>query len=251
MPIHTACLQFKPERGLVNANRQRLCNLFVEARELGAKLLVAPEMATSGYVFPDRGSILPSCETRDGESVETISALAVRLQATLVFGWPEIVAEEKDRLFNSAAVCFPNGERMYYRKNFLYETDKTWAEPGDNPYPVWTLDGGMKATLGICMDLNDPAFREHLRRESIRVCCFPTNWLDQDFTVWNYWAWCLQGSLTCLLGANTYGEEDHIRFRGESAILDGRVLLATAPSKGDQVIHALVPDEPTPFPDWS
>src|SRR5690606_27550018 len=132
--------------------------------------------------------------------------------------WPE-VDESSGRLFNSATVYFPDGaEPLFYRQRLLYDADTTWAEPGDTPYPVWTTDDGLRASLGICMDLNDERFITHLREADIRLCAFPTNWLDQGFSIWNYWAYQLQQTRTCLVAANTYGVEDETPFRGESAV---------------------------------
>jgi len=97
------------------------------------------------------------------------------------------------------------------------------------------------------MDLNDDRFIEHLRSTQTRVLAFPTNWLDQGFKVWNYWAWRLRDTQACLVAANRYGVEDGTTFSGDSAVLDGRTLLAWTGADGDGVILAQIPDEPTPF----
>lgn len=244
-----AALQFKPRRGAVEENRQRLSELIEQAARAGAEIVVAPEMCTSGYIFPDRQAIRPLLETRAGQTVEQFTALARRLGITLAFGWGEI-DEATDLFYNSATIAFDDATpALHYRKRLLYEADTSWAEPGDTPYPMWTTKGGLSATLGICMDLNDERFQQHLRDSGVRLCAFPTNWLDQGFPIWDYWAYCLRGSRTCLLASNTYGSEDETRFRGESAVLDGRVLLGYAPVSGQQIVLARVPAEPTPLPE--
>lgn len=243
-----AALQFKPWRGAVDENRQRLVYLIRAAAEAGAELVVAPEMATTGYVFPDRETVRASLETRTGPTHQLFSKLARELGITLAYGWAEI-EPDSDRFYNAATVAFGDGaEPIFYRKRLLYEADTTWAEPGDTPYPMWTTKSGHRASLGICMDLNDERFLNHLRKSKVRLCAFPTNWLDQGFSVWNYWAYCLRETETCLVAANTYGVEDETPFRGESAILDGRVLLAYAGSTGDDIVLAKVPPRPTPLP---
>ncbi len=241
-----AALQFKPTRGAVLENRARLLAMIQAAARAGATLVVLPEMCTSGYVFTDRESILQLCETRDGETYGLFQRVAQELGITLAFGWPES-DEASGKLYNSATVCFPRDGPLFYRKRLLYEADTIWAEPGDTPYPRWVTDEGLEASLGICMDLNDPRFLDHLVEEKIRLCAFPTNWLDQEFVVWNYWAWCLQRTQTCLVAANTFGTEDEVRFRGESAVLDGRVILGCAGSEGEEIVMAEVPPDPTPF----
>jgi Predicted amidohydrolase len=44
-------------------NRDRLLDLFRQAGEAGAQLVVAPEMAVSGYSFDNRQDIAPYTET--------------------------------------------------------------------------------------------------------------------------------------------------------------------------------------------
>jgi predicted amidohydrolase len=172
---------------------------------------------------------------------------AARAGITLCFGWPEL-DPASGLLYNSAGVCFSDGSIEFYRKNLLYDADELWAEPGDTPYPVWTTKAGLKCCLGICMDLNDDRFIEFLIQENIRILAFPTNWLDQGFKVWNYWAWRLRDTETCLVAANRYGEEDETPFCGDSAVLDVRTLLGWMEEDKDGVVLASVPPELTPFP---
>jgi predicted amidohydrolase len=231
----------------VEANRVRLTRLIVAAAEAGAELVVAPEMCCTGYLFSDRQAIEPYCETPDGLTACEFGGLARELGITLAYGWPEI-EPTSGRFYNSASVCFPDDRApLHYRKRLLYEADTSWAEPGDTPYPVWSTPGGLRTTLGICMDLNDDRFVEHLRRSDVRLCAFPTNWLDQGFSIWGYWAYRLHGTSACLVAANTYGVEDETAFRGETAVLDGRMLLGYAAPTGDDIVLARVPTEPAPL----
>lgn len=239
LPLKVAALQFKPERGCLKENRVRLEALIRLAAGRGAKLVVTPEMATSGYVFATRADIFEFCEPRIGESFSLFSTLAKELDITLVYGWPEFEVSS-GHLYNSAAVCFSDRQPIFYRKRLLFDADTTWATPGDTPYPVWHSDEGIKLTLGICMDLNDERFRAHLRASRARICAFPTNWLDQGVDVWSYWAACIRESQVCLVAANTYGVEDAVPFRGESAILDGDVLLGSAKRMGDEIVCATI-----------
>ena len=244
--LFVAAIQFQPLRGESQKNRNKLLFLLQQAIASGAELIVLPEMCTSGYIFHDRETILPLCEPRDGPSVKLFQREATRAGVTICFGWPEL-DPESSKLFNSAAICFPDGQTVFYRKKLLYDADVPWATPGDTPYPTWNSRNGLKCTLGICMDLNDDEFIEHLIKEEIRVLAFPTNWLDQDFKVWNYWAYRLDGTKACLVAANRYGKEDDTPFCGDSAVLDGRTLLGWTEDKADLVVTALIPPEPTPF----
>ena len=244
--MRVAAVQFEPLLGDLSRNRAALTLLTRTAARAEPELIVLPEMCTSGYVFPDKESIAVYCEPRNGPSVSLFQREAQRLQTTICFGWPE-VNESCGSLFNSAAICFPDGSTIFYRKNLLYEADECWAEPGDNPYPEWTSRDGHRCTLGICMDLNDDKFVDFLTERQIRVVAFPTNWIDQDFKVWNYWAYRLQNTRACLVAANRYGTEGGTKFCGDSAVLDGRVLLGMTEDKTDTVVWADIPIDPVPY----
>jgi N-carbamoylputrescine amidase len=246
--VLVAAVQFRPEWGQPNRNRARLLFLIDQAAQSGPELVVLPEMCTSGYIFSGPENVRTYCEDRQGRSVKFFQAEAEKHDLTLCFGWPEI-EPETGRLFNSAAVCRPQEEPLFYRKRLLFEADETWAEPGDTPYPMWRSKEGLLCCAGICMDLNDDAFIEHLAQHDVRVLAFPTNWLEQHIKVWNYWAWRLHGTQACLVAGNRYGTEHGTTFCGRSAVLDGRTLLGWADPQGDAVVLASIPPEPTPFPD--
>lgn len=242
-----AAIQFRPERGEVERNRNKLLLLLSQAGKANPELIVLPEMCTTGYIFREADEVRPHCEERGGKTERLFSAEAARIGATICYGWAELDPAD-GRLYNSATICFPDRSVLYYRKNLLYDADETWATPGDTPYPVWRSPSGYLCSLGICMDLNDERFVQHLKKAEIRVVAFPTNWLDQGFKVWPYWAWRLEDTKACLVAGNRYGTEDDTTFCGDSAVLDGRTLLGWTEERADTVVLALIPPEPTPSP---
>jgi len=121
--VHLAVAHKQPER-----NRQHLLALCREAGEKKAQLVVAPELALSGYSFADIRDMEPYAETADGP---TLSGLA---ELCRTFGYYVCVglAEREPRtgmLFNSAFVLGPEGEVVCrYRK---INAEFRWACPGD------------------------------------------------------------------------------------------------------------------------
>lgn len=200
-----------------------------------ADLVVLPEMCLTGYVFHSPEEAARVAEEPGGPTYEMLAPFA-RLGSTyLVAGFPE---KDGDYLFNSAMVIDPQGELEFvYRKTLLYEDDFPWATPGDSGYRIFATDAG-DFGVGICMDLNDDAFIEWLGRTRPRAVAFPTNWIDQGYNIWGYWAWRLLDLDCALVAANTYGPEEHTAFRGESAVLQQRTILAAAEAVGDCVIRA-------------
>jgi predicted amidohydrolase len=225
-----AVVQFKPRRGARNANLAGLATLTVQALQGGAKLVVLPEMAATGYRFPNPEAIRPMSEGPRGPTFRTFSPLARQHKAHLVVGFVE---DHEGRLFNSALVIGPDGRiDSLYRKRLLYIDDHTWASPGDLPYPIFQTPYGT-ATVGICMDINDPRFITHLRRAKPDVLCFPANWVDEGTDPQKYWANQLRGWSGTLVAADRWGEEDEVGFAGRSVVMRRGEALVSGPAEGD------------------
>lgn len=244
--MKVAAVQFKPDKGDGSGSLRRLCALAEQAAG-EADLVVLPEMAVTGYVFAGPEDVAPVAEAADGPTFQVLSGVAARNACWIVVGLPERAPD--GRLFNSALVIDASGELAFtYRKTLLYDDDLPWACAGDSGYEVFdTGHPGGRFTVGICMDLNDDGFVDWCTREDIRSVAFPTNWVDEGHRVWGYWAWRMRDTGAALVAANTYGPEAHTAFTGESAIIDGRVVLSAAPKNGDGFIVAEL--EPVQSPD--
>lgn len=225
-----AVVQFKPRRGARNANLNALVGLATRALEGGAKLLVLPEMASTGYRFPNPEVIRPMAEAPRGPTFKAFAPLAKAHKAHVVVGFVE---DFEGRLFNSALVIGPDGKiEALYRKRLLYIDDHTWASPGDLPYPVFKTPFGT-ATVGICMDVNDPRFITHVRRSRPDIVCFPCNWVDEGTDPRAYWANQLRGWPGTLIAADRWGEEDGVGFAGRSTVMRAGENLVDCPAEGD------------------
>jgi N-carbamoylputrescine amidase len=241
--MDVAAVQFRGDREDLDGRRASLAR-WIWGLGPGVDLVVCPELAVSGYVFQHPGEAILVAEDPDGPTCATLAPLARALGTWIVCGFVE---RAHDRLFNSALVLDPAGERRFvYRKTLLYELDESWASPGDSGYRIFDTDAGDFA-VGICMDINDPGFTDWLGAARPTALAFPTNWLDEGMDVRNYWAWRLTGTGTALVAANTWGIERGVAFRGHSAILQPRPqpadgppwwLLATASAEGDQILRA-------------
>lgn len=112
-----------------DTNRQRLLTLVQKAGEKGAHLVLAPELAVSGYSFANYNDMAPYAETADGP---TITALAQLCQAYALYACVGLA--ERDPLtgilYNSAFVLDPGGNIVCrYRK---INAECRWACPGDS-----------------------------------------------------------------------------------------------------------------------
>ena len=241
-----AVVQFKPRRGARNANLEVLTRIVTGALEAGAKLVVLPEMAATGYRFPNPEVIRPLAEGIKGPTFKTFSPLAKKYQAHIVIGFVE---DHEGRLFNAAMSIGPDGKvEAHYRKRLLYTDDHTWANPGDLPYPSFQTPWG-STTIGICMDINDPRFVTHVRRYRPQVICFPTNWVDEgNEQIHRYWSNQLRGWDGILLAADRWGAEDGVGFWGRSAIIKSGEVLVSGPPEGDGFHLFDLPPAPPPAP---
>lgn len=248
--MKVAAIQYKPHKGQREASWDALSRLISTAGEAGAQLIVCPEMALTGYLFQNAMAVFRVAEARDGLGYTQLAALAERYHTHIVCGYAELATEpgaSSPRLYNSARVVGPDGQLLCnYRKRLLYESDTTWALPGDVPYPLLRLPTAW-LSVGICMDLNDDRFTRFLRQKRPHLLAFCTNWLDEGAEVLPYWRYRLDGAPCHFIAANTYGEEEApghelTRFCGGSVILsaDGQVL-ARAPKSGNAVIVADIP----------
>jgi predicted amidohydrolase len=239
MNLSLGVVQFRPERGQKEQNLLALGALVDRALDDGLKLLVMPEMAATGYRFPDPDAVRPLAEPALGPTFERFSPRARAHRAHLIIGLPE--RSSTGRLYNSALVIGPDGELVAcYRKRLLYEDDETWATPGNTPYPSFATPWG-RATVGICMDMNDERFTHALRETQPDLVCFPTNWIDQGSDIYAYWTERLWGVDGALLAADRYGSEDGVGFWGRSAVLQRGQVLAHAPAEGDGVFSVSLP----------
>jgi predicted amidohydrolase len=236
-PMRTAAVQYKPPKGDIPAAREQLADL-ARVAAVGADLVVLPEMAVTGYVFPNAESARVVAEDPEGPTFRVLSTVARESATWIVAGFPERAGDE---LYNSAWIIDPAGQlESVYRKTMLFEADLTWATPGDSGYHRVETERGTFG-VGICMDLNDDSFIQWCSDANIDALAFPTNWIETGearFHVWDYWAWRIDQTGVALIAANTYGPEGDVVFCGQSLILRDRKVLASAPGTGDAIIRA-------------
>ena len=248
MPLKAGVVQFSPMYGRVVDNLVRLEQLVAEGVNQGAQLLVLPEMAWTGYLWPDADSVRPVCEEAGrGPGQNAVANWARKENVWISFGFPERTASA---LYNSQGLAAPDGRsHRTYRKSHLFEADEWWAHPGDSGFLQWESPWGPIGG-GICMDLNFPDLVKFHASAGTSLLAFPTNWLDQDFDTVPYWEQRLAGIdgrafLGLGLFANRGGSEFDVPFRGCSSVFWKGRCLASLPGKEDGVLVVELPWEPT------
>jgi protein N-terminal amidase len=112
--------------------------------------------------------------------------ISKKYECYTVMGYPEWCSSE-EQIYNSAVVFNKSGKAVHnYRKSFLYETDEVWGCAEGPGFKTFELMDGVKACLGICMDLNpykfkapfnDFEFSGHCYRKHANLVICPMNWL--------------------------------------------------------------------------
>jgi predicted amidohydrolase len=180
-PYKVASIQYNPVLHEKDKNIEGLTTIIREAAENGAKLIVTPEMVTTGYHYSSRSTITPFVETIPGLTSTHFEQIAKEFGIYIVLGMPE-VDEETDIYYNSAALIGPEGYIGKYRKTHLFEIEEHWSAWGDLGVPVFETEIGNIA-INICMD---STFFESSRLAAINgadILCFPTNSSAQSISL--------------------------------------------------------------------
>ncbi|WP_420344123.1 nitrilase-related carbon-nitrogen hydrolase [Paenirhodobacter sp.] len=236
-PFKAAAIQFEPVMFAKERNVTRLLDLCREAAQGGARLIVTPEMGTTGYCWYDRAEVAPEVETIPGPTTARFADIAAAHDCYIVVGLPE-VDPATGLYYNSAALIGPEGVVGVHRKSHPYISEPKWAASGDVAHQVFDTKIGRIALL-ICMDLH---FFETVRLETLGgadVICHISNWLAER-TPAPYWITRAWENGCYVIEANRWGLERTVQFSGGSCIIapDGSVDAQT--DGGDAIVTGTI-----------
>jgi predicted amidohydrolase len=167
--MRLAVLQMQAIAGDVEANLARIAAAASEAADRGADLLVAPELATTGYGAGE--AIRSLAEPVDGAQVARLSAIASRAGLALIAGF----AERAGGVIHNSAVLV-NGDAVpaIYRKSHLYgDYERALFTPGD-PSTAIVAVRGLKVGMLICYDVEFPENARRLALAGADLVAVPT-----------------------------------------------------------------------------
>lgn len=162
-------LQMEAVAGNLAANLARIDAAAGEAAGGGADLLVAPELALTGYGAGD--AIRDLAEPADGPQVKQLQAIAQRHGLALVAGFAERAA---GAVYNSL-VMVEEGERpQVYRKTHLYaDYERALFTPGKAAAALRDFRG-LKLGFLICYDVEFPENVRRLAKAGADLILVPT-----------------------------------------------------------------------------
>lgn len=242
--VRVAAIQFAPEFKKPKENLLKAGKLVIQAARGGAKLIVLPELMTTGYSFMSSEEAKPFSEVPGllkqedpgtlislGWSLGLMARLAFKLDVKIVWGFVEL-DPGTGKLYNAQGFIEKNPSApgdLYFevcRKINRWGNDFLWAAGGENNPPVvhTTIDGvPWKVGLLICRDVRDKkndTWTSFYEPGDADVVAFSANWGDGGFPS-NSWMDFVEENRTSLIVSNRYGKESNNSFgEGGSCVID-------------------------------
>jgi N-carbamoylputrescine amidase len=225
-PVRVAVVQFDPQVGVENLERnaKAVHERLVAAVESKAKLIVLPELATTGYCFTGREEAYAHAEpVPSGATVQGWIAFAAK-HGVYIVGC--LVEQDGLQLFDTAVLVGPDGYIGRYRKTHLWNNEKLWFTPGDEGYPVFETKIGRIGLL-VCWDIWFPEAPRILAQLGADIICTPTNWVWTPPPLYDASGTCMAAYLTMtaahannvfIAAADRVGQERGSGFMGNSLI---------------------------------
>lgn len=213
----TACgVQFDCRLGELARNAEFIAEEVAAAADTtGARLVVFPEAALTGYVFESEAEALDGAVEAEGPETKLVAG-ACRASGA----WAVVGAVERDagRVFNSAFLVGPGGIVGRYRKvhTLCLGVDR-FAARGEG-FRVWELPIG-RVGLNICYDGTFPESSRTLKLLGAQLVVLPTNWPRLDMKRAQTTMRAYENHVN-YLAVNRVGEERGTVFPGGSMAVD-------------------------------
>jgi predicted amidohydrolase len=264
--VKVAAVQCSSELGDVAANTKKLTKLVMQAAAGGAKIVVLPEAAITGYLSQDgktdwhvAGRPLDKqyvgmdpagfAEQVPGPSTKHFCKLAGELGIYLTIPLVEVDFTEgpqNPRYFNTVCLADPRGQLvLHYRKlNPWPQAEKSWATAGDRGLQTYDTEYG-RIGIAVCFDIH--TILEDYENRKPWAILFPTAWADSQYPA----EWFLEKLPARvkrfnhhLIAAN-WGVESRPTWRGFgfSSIIsrEGKVLASATKLFGSDIVYAALP----------
>lgn len=263
--VKVAAVQCSSDLGDVAGNTKKLTALIREAAKNGAKIVVLPETAITGYLSQDlktnwHVSGLPIesrftgkdpkgfAEPVPGPSTKHFCALAKELGIYLTIPLLEVdkPAKGAPRYFNTVCLASPAGELVaHYRKLTPWPyPEKSWATPGDRGVQTFDTAYG-RVGLGICFDIH--TILEKYQDKGLWCLLYPIAWVDSEHPAdWMFHRLPerVKPFKHHMIGANwSVDRIQEWRGYGFSVIIsnEGKVVAAARSLYGSEIVYAELP----------
>src|SRR5437867_8751492 len=233
-----AVAQISCSLGDPEANLLKVRDFSSRARDVGAELIVFPEMTDTGYSMP---VIRAHANHWTSGFVPGLQEIAEKLSIAIVSGVSE---RDGSSIYNSQVLVDPEGKvAAKYRKTHLYAVapveEQTCFAPGD-AFATFAL-GGMHFGFSICYDLRFPEmYRKLATEEKVDAFIVSSAWPFPRVEHFRTLAMARAiENQSYVIASNRVGKDDDLWFCGSSAMIDSRGdVIAAASSVCEELVHA-------------
>ncbi len=241
--MRIAALQMHAIAGDGEANIDRIAAAAADAAAGGAKLLIVPELAVTGY-GAGQAAFENLASPATGAVAERLSAIARENRIAIVAGFAE---QEGTLIYNSALFTDGIGTDAVYRKSHLYgDYERDVFKPGV-PNSIMVELGGIRLGMLICYDVEFPENVRRLALAGADLVVVPTalpKGSSGTFIANHMIQVRAFENQVFVAYINHCGADDNFTYAGLSRIAapDGN-LLAEAPAEGETLLFAEVRPE--------
>lgn len=241
--MRIAALQMHAIAGDGEANIDRIAAAAADAAAGGARLLIVPELAVSGY-GAGQAAFENLASPATGAVAERLGAIARENRIAIVAGFAE---QEGTLIYNSALFTDGIGTNAVYRKSHLYgDYERDVFKPGV-PNSVMVELGGIRLGMLICYDVEFPENVRRLALAGADLVVVPTalpKGSSGTFIANHMIQVRAFENQVFVAYINHCGADDNFTYAGLSRIAapDGK-LLAEAPAEGETLLFAEVRPE--------
>lgn len=227
--IKISTVNFKAIWGDGESNRKRMLEYAEDAGRNNVDLLVFPETALTGY--DDDGEHEGEekmhrklAETVPGPTSDAMAEICKKYNMYALFGLAERDIADASKVYNSAAICGPQGVIGAYRKIHLPFLEMKWAERGDKPVMFDSPWGPIG--VGICYDTYAyPEITRYCRAKGARLFLnLSAIGTAETAGAGGYTGnvsleYHVQNNSMFIVTSNLFGLDKHTYFMGGSSIL--------------------------------
>ena len=223
-PFIVAAVQLGPVVGKPRDNVRVAQLLAFEAASKGARVVVLPELCTSGAPLT-LDQALGSAQPRNGWQTAAFVPIAQKFGCHIVLGYVEL---QDGRLYDSAVVVGPLGPVGNAQKHNLSGHENVWATPSELMSPLVVAPEFRLGVL-ICRDVSNryressPAYRTGSRfyeKGEVDIIAVPANWAADYAYPDSAWVDLAEEAGTNVVVANRVGTEADMSWKGGSCVVD-------------------------------
>ena len=214
--MQVTCIQLDITLGNVEENKKKAAIYIEKAAKSGAKVVVLPELWTTGYCLETIGHLIEDQE----EIIKLLKNLAKQNEVTIVGG--SIPTKNVDKLYNTLIVISKEGKLIKeYSKVHLFRlmNEHLYLNSGtsDGMFEI----GNNQAAGMICYDLRFPEwFRMHAINGA-EIIFVVAEWPTPRINQWKVMLQSRAIENQCyIVGCNRVGTDESNEFGGHSLIID-------------------------------